>query len=90
VRGDAFVLGRDEFFVLGDNSPNSEDSRWWNKLGLGNNGKLYREGVVPREYLMGKALVVYWPSGFRLFAKDPVGLVPNIGQLRFIYGGSGR
>jgi signal peptidase I len=64
VEGNALTLGRDEFFVLGDNSPNSEDGRWWSRAGIGNNGQSYREGVVPRDYLVGKALFVYWPGGF--------------------------
>ncbi len=64
TQGKAFMLGKDEFFVLGDNSPNSEDGRWWAREGIGNNGRFYREGIVPRDYLVGKALFVYWPSGF--------------------------
>jgi signal peptidase I len=64
IEGNPFTLGKDEFFVLGDNSPNSEDGRWWNKAGIGNNGRFYREGVVPCDYLVGKALFVYWPGGF--------------------------
>jgi len=60
-----FTLEKDEFFVLGDNSPNSQDSRWWNRPGKANNGLSYREGIVPRDYLVGKALFVYWPSGFK-------------------------
>ena len=60
-----FPLGKDEFFVLGDNSPNSQDSRWWNRPGKANNGLSYREGIVPSDYLVGKALFIYWPSGFK-------------------------
>ena len=90
VEGNPFTLGKDEFFVLGDNSPNSADSRWWSRKGIGNNGSFYREGIVPRDYLVGKALLVYWPSGFKLSAGDPIGIVPNIGRIRFIYGGSSR
>jgi hypothetical protein len=87
IEGNPFTLGEDEFFVLGDNSPNSEDGRWWNAPGIGNNGLTYREGIVPRDYLVGKALFVYWPSGFRPYHGFPFGIIPNIGQ-RFIYGGS--
>jgi len=64
IKGNPFTLGKDEFFVLGDNSPNSEDGRWWARAGIGNNGLSYRAGVVPRDYLVGKALFVYWPGGF--------------------------
>lgn len=64
IAGTPFTLSEGEFFVLGDNSPNSEDGRWWNKPGIGNNNLSYREGVVPCDYLVGKALFVYWPGGF--------------------------
>jgi len=84
-----FVLEQDEFFVLGDNSPNSEDGRWWNRTGVANKGLPdYRMGMVPRNYLVGKALFVYWPSGFKPFADFPFGIIPNIGRMRLIYGGS--
>lgn len=40
----------DEFFVLGDNSPRSLDSRLWNV-----------SPAVPRRLLIGKAFFIYWP-----------------------------
>lgn len=90
MEGKPFTLGKDEFFVLGDNTPNSLDSRWWSRPGVGNNGREYAKGIVPRDYLVGKALFVYWPSGFKPFAKFPISIIPNVGQLRFIYGGSSK
>jgi len=47
-----FQLGPDEFFVLGDNSCNSNDSRGWRN-----------HGAVPRDYLVGEAFMVLWPLG---------------------------
>jgi signal peptidase I len=85
--GKAFQLEEDEFFVLGDNSPNSQDGRWWDTPGIANEGITYRKGVVPRDYLVGKALFVYWPSGFKPFERFPVAAIPNVGKMRLIYGG---
>lgn len=91
AEGAPFHLEEDQFFVLGDNSPSSEDGRWWDEEGIGNNGVRYRKGVVPRDYLIGKAVFVYWPSGFRFdFGKltSRFAFIPNVGRMRFIYGGS--
>jgi signal peptidase I len=89
TKDNPFILEKDQFFVLGDNSPNSEDGRLWDRAGRANKGlSSYRTGTVPRDYLVGKALFVYWPSGFKPFAEFPFGIVPNIGRMRLIYGGS--
>ena len=88
--GNPLELKSDQFFVLGDNSPNSEDSRYWNKKGIGNNGKEYDEGIVPRDYLVGKAVYVYWPGGYRPGIGQnyfPFAIIPNIGRMRFVAGG---
>jgi signal peptidase I len=87
--GRAFTLGADEYFVCGDNSPISQDARIWESAGIGNNGKVYREGTVPRDYLVGKAFFVYWSEAFRPF-ENLLPVVPNVGQIGFIYGGSDR
>ncbi|HSV26382.1 MAG TPA: signal peptidase I [Sedimentisphaerales bacterium] len=89
-RGMPFTLKDDEFFVLGDNSPNSQDSRWWTAEGIGNAQKTYRAGIVPRDYLVGKAVLVYWPSGFTILDWLPIFVTPDFGRLRLIYGGSDR
>jgi hypothetical protein len=65
VEGKPFTLNEDEFFALGDNSPNSSDGRYWSEPTDATKGTdPPRAGVVPRYYLVGKALFVYWPSGF--------------------------
>lgn len=46
--GDKKILvPKDSFFVLGDNSASSQDSRYW--------------GFVPKKNILGKALIIYWP-----------------------------
>lgn len=84
--GNPFTLGKDEFFACGDNSPDSSDSRLWSADGIGNNGMTYRQGIVPRDYLVGKAFFVYWPGGFRA-GNFKIAFIPNVGKMRFIYGG---
>jgi signal peptidase I len=90
TEGNPLKLEADQFFMLGDNSPRSEDGRWWARPGKGNNGKVYATGIVPRDYLVGKALFVYWPAGFKPMPQFPLAIVPNIGEIRFIYGGSDK
>ena len=46
-----FDLGEDEFFTLGDNSPQSQDARIWDP----------NEHFFDRQYMLGKALFIYWP-----------------------------
>lgn len=67
-----YALGEDQFFVLGDNSPRSADSRMWRD-----------SPVVDREDLVGKALFVYWPAaGFRYGI--PLPIVPDAEAFRFV------
>lgn len=46
-RGQKIVVPEDHYFVLGDNSANSRDSRSW--------------GFVPKKNLKGRAFFIYWP-----------------------------
>jgi signal peptidase I len=51
-------LRDDEYFVMGDNSPRSQDSRLWtNRRGAVN------RHAVPRQAMVGKAFAIYWPHG---------------------------
>jgi len=47
AEGQKIVVPRDSYFVLGDNSASSRDSRYW--------------GFVPKDNLLGEALIIYWP-----------------------------
>ncbi|GIX04503.1 MAG: signal peptidase I [Planctomycetaceae bacterium] len=47
-----------EYFVMGDNSPRSQDSRLWSNQ----RGAVNRH-AVPRSAMVGKAFLVYWPHG---------------------------
>lgn len=41
-----YLVPEGQYFAMGDNRDNSQDSRWW--------------GFVPRDYMRGKPLVIYW------------------------------
>ncbi len=82
-----FQLNKDEFFVCGDNSPNSLDARLWTVGGKGNNGTRYRPGVVPMDFMMGKAFMVYWADAFSPSA-GMMPFIPNFDKIKLIYGGS--
>jgi signal peptidase I len=45
--GEAQIVPKDKYFVLGDHRNSSSDSRTW--------------GYVPRENIYGRAVFVYWP-----------------------------
>ena len=53
-----FKMGNDEFFMMGDNSPRSKDSRLWSNV-----RHAVHRYAVPHMALVGKAFFIYWPHG---------------------------
>jgi len=47
MEGQDIKVPGDAYYVLGDNSISSRDSRYW--------------GFMPKKYLLGKAFLIYWP-----------------------------
>jgi signal peptidase I len=43
----AITIPADHYFMMGDNRPGSDDSRFW--------------GPVPRDWIVGEAFMTYWP-----------------------------
>ena len=74
TEGNPLGLLPEEFFVLGDNSPNSSDGRLWTLA----------RPVVPRRNLVGKSFFVYWPAAGR---RTPLGipLMPDPTGWRFVH-----
>lgn len=87
ARGDdPFTLGDDEFFVLGDNSANSHDSREWRTVArhlLRDVGPRRRAGVVPRDQIVGRAFFVYFP-GLTRGGPGSRWPIPDVGRMRLV------
>ncbi|MEK7576053.1 MAG: S26 family signal peptidase, partial [Patescibacteria group bacterium] len=47
INGEKRVLGENEYYVLGDNSPQSSDSRYW--------------GTLNKDLVVGRAFLRLWP-----------------------------
>ena len=78
------TLKDDQFFVLGDNSGRSLDGRLWGAphpyVATQIDDSPF---IVPRDLLIGKAWMVYYPAPHSL--KDGgMGLIPDFGSFRFI------
>ena len=71
-----FQLAENQFFMLGDNSAESKDSRLWDA----------QEFYVERELLIGEALVVYWPHSWNRIPGTaiPFPLFPNFARMRLV------
>ncbi len=84
-----FEMQEDQFFPMGDNSPESQDARCWagTKLPRGRevspDPDAYRFAeahYVPRDLLVGKALLVFWPHPWN----RPIPYTPNIERMKLI------
>ncbi|MCG3137746.1 MAG: hypothetical protein HJJLKODD_01596 [Phycisphaerae bacterium] len=89
ISGNPIYLREGEYFMLGDNSPASQDSRLWGMAGphLWDRGEKYQLGTVPEDQLIGRAFFVYWPSGYRVSwipGLKSFGIIPNVGEMRWI------
>ncbi len=82
--GNPITLGPRQYFMLGDNSTYSADSRAWPHVAHVLADLHLHRGVVPQRFLVGKAFFVFWPAGFRISRGLPYPLVPNAGRMRFI------
>jgi signal peptidase I len=63
TNGNEFTLKKDEYFMLGDNSKFSKDSRFF--------------GPVPRVNLVGRAFLVFWPFSRRWGLVDTKAAYPE-------------
>ncbi len=95
--GEPVELAANEFFVIGDNGPISDDARFWKtttygepdihpwveELMFADDGREHI-GRVPRRLMVGRAFFVYYPAPYQLDPKAP-GVFPNFGRMRLIY-----
>jgi signal peptidase I len=77
-----FRLGADQFFVMGDNSPESSDARLW----LAEDGRPGKPGgaYLEREMLIGKAVCVYWPHAWYTIPGTRIPIWPNFRDMRLV------
>lgn len=64
LEGRQWVVPANYYFVMGDNRQFSDDSRDW--------------GFVPKSYIIGKAVIIYWPLGNWQFINTYSSVYSNI------------
>ncbi len=64
-----YTLEDNQFFPMGDNSPQSSDARMWS------------EHFFERDLLIGRALLIYWPHPWY----RPIPYQPNLKRMRLIH-----
>ncbi|MDR1491207.1 MAG: S26 family signal peptidase [Planctomycetaceae bacterium] len=74
-----WTLGKGQYFAMGDNTAQSQDSRLWM------NGSPPSPTVyVPQKNLVGEAIFVHWPHGNPIPGTE-INVIPNVGKIRFIH-----
>jgi signal peptidase I len=78
-----FPLGKDQLFVMGDNSAESSDARIWR---TSDPSKKPGGPYLERRLLIGKALCVYWPHSWNRIPGTPIPfpLFPNVADMRLV------
>jgi signal peptidase I len=74
---------KDRFFVLGDNSAQSQDGRLWAEDPNWRGGP--QQYWVDRELFIGKALFIYWPHGWKDYLPFlPFNPEPNFARMHLV------
>jgi len=84
-----FDLDEKQYFPMGDNSPESADARCWTEFRADYlrtrkvDGEAYQwadKNYVPRDLLVGKAVMVFWPHTWT----EPFPVTPNFKRIQLI------
>ena len=90
-RIDPVRLSGDQFFLLGDNSPQSDDGRRWSSVDpwireryFAGVAPIDAAGRVPRGLLIGRAFFVYYPAA-RPLRPGGAAIIPDLQRMRRIH-----